>query len=74
MGITELEVTPKPFSHSLNSHLNDDVVLKCSAPNSSVWESFPHTPPSNALILVECPAVQLNSDTVYLEIVSDLIG
>ena len=47
--------------------------VKGSAPNSNVERGF-FTPPSNSQTPAVCPTVQLNSDTVHLEIASDPKG
>ena len=40
--------------------------------NTNMWV-FPSMPPSNYLTPVKCPAIQLYSDTIYLEIALDSI-
>ena len=40
-------------------------------PNFNVTGEFPPPPASNAPILAGCPTIELNSETIYLEIASD---
>ena len=63
---TEVGLKGSPETSTLSFSLCDDSHRQYNVQGSS--------PPSNSVTPVECLTIQLNSDTIYLDMVSDPIG